>query len=321
MSIIVGLVQGTPEWLKWRDGGIGASEIFVLAAWAEALGFKEPNPRPIEKRPDWLQTPAMLYRRKLGLEPGVSVNANMARGNRMEPIIRSEFNRMFKTETIPVCVEAGAPWQVSLDGYHRPNGSAVILEIKAPARRWLALPEYVYYQTTYQRAVLRASEGKDLKIRAGVSAGYETDEGEHKTDGISFDIFQVEEDIALERWLLRLSRFFLTTYLKKKKEPPLVKGDITTREDRAFLDVAADYALAHSECESAKSTLDSARDALLSESGEFVGTLTGGGVRLTNVFRSGSIDYRRALGELLPDADVEPYRKPSTQTIMVKVEG
>lgn len=318
MSMIV-LEQGSKEWLAWRDNGIGASEIFSLACFAEELDFKEPNPRPIVKQPSWVQTPASLYRRKKGLEPPVAVNANMARGNRMEPQIRAGFGEAFKAEMVPLCVEAGSPWQVSLDGYAKPNGSAIILEIKAPAKRWLELPEYVAYQVAYQMAVTRADGGAKLKIRAGVAAGYETDEGEHKADGLSFDIFPIAEDVELERWLLKLSKFFWTKYVQKDKEPPLVKGDVLVREDKAFLDAAADYAADYTEYEQVKSKLESARDALLAEAGEFTGAVAGGNVRLTNVPRKGAVDYKKLLSALLPDADVEPYRKPGTTTVMVKV--
>ncbi len=315
------LEQGSPEWLKWRGGGVDVSEVFPLACWAPEIGFKEPNPRPITKLPSWLQTPAQLYRRKKGLEPPVVVNANMARGNRLGSVIRVGFGEAFKAEMVPVCVEAGSPWQVSLDGYAKPNGSAIILEIKAPARRWLELPEYVACQVAYESAAVRAVLGKNVKIRAGVTAGYETDEGEHKADGLSFDIFPVAEDVEFERWLLKLTKFFWKTYIEKNKEPPLVKGDVTVREDLPFLDAAADYEVAFKKLEQASSDLDSARTALLAEVGEFVGAVAGGNVRLTSVPRKGSVDYKKVMAALLPDADVEPYRKAGTTTVMVKVTG
>ncbi len=318
---MITLEQGSPEWLAWRDNGIGASEIFALACFAGDIGFKDENPRPISKQPSWVQTPAGLYRRKLGLEPPVVVNANMARGNRLEPQIRDAFNATFHAETKPVCVEAQQPWQVSLDGYARPNGSAVILEIKAPGKHWQEPPEYVAYQVAYQSAVVRADQGKDLKIRTGVAAGYETDEGQYSVAGGSFDVFQVDADLELERWLLKLSRFFWKTYIQKEKEPPLVKGDVSVREDKPFLDAAADYTVAYGRSEQAKSDLGSARDALLAEAGEFTGAVTGGDVRLSQVVRSGIVDYKKAMAALLPDADVEPYRKAGTTTIMVKVTG
>lgn len=316
------LEQGSQEWLDWRDGGIGASEIFSLACYAREIGFDEPSPAPITSIPPWVQTPLSLFRRKLHLDPPVAVNANMARGNRLEPAIRQCFNAMFKTDTAPLCIEANGPWRVSLDGYCRPNGSAVILEIKAPGKRWTALPEYVVHQVHYQRATVRAEAGTNLKLRSGVAAGYETDEGEYKADdGISFDIFQVEGNLDLERWLLKLSLHFWMKYVQTGNQPHAVKGDVIARDDDDWKKAARRYVDAAAVVDSAKATLEEAREALLKLAGDVRSTEEGGGVRVTRVHRAGTVDYRKAIASVAQDADLEAYRKPGSETVMVKVTG
>lgn len=317
----VSFEQGSQEWLDWRRGGIGASEVFSLAAFASDFGFTEPCPMPLGEVPPWVTTPRTLYQRKLGELPEFGGNEHTERGNRQEPLIRGEFNRKHKTACKPQCVEGPGALRCSLDGIDMPKGKPVLLvEIKAPSRRWESLPVYYRVQTLYQRAVLGLVVPK-AAIRSGVVAGYEDFNPETgEVFGLDIKAFPVEGDAAMEGWLLRLAQFFWDSYIAQKKLPPAVKGDVVFRNDRSFIAAAQEYAAAAAALDVAKRFSEAARKVLLETAGDFTGSLYGAGVRLTHVTRQGSVDYRKAFGELLPEADLEPYRKSSTETVMVKVE-
>src|SRR5579885_856972 len=169
----VNLKQGTKDWLKWRQSGIGASEIYALALAAESLDYKVRCPRDLGDAPPWIETPVQLYRRKTGAVPPPEVNEDMARGSRLEPLIRTAFCARLRIPVVPVCVEVPkTPLKASLDGWREPHPKkhnfGVLVEIKAPRNRWDAPPEHAIVQVAYQAAVARAGLDvrKDVPIRA-----------------------------------------------------------------------------------------------------------------------------------------------------------
>lgn len=81
-----------------------------------------------------------------------------------------------------------------------------------------------------------------------------------------------------------------------------------TRNDAAWRDAAAAYIKAKHALEDAQQAAQEAKLTLL----ELTDTDTrGAGVAVKFTERKGSVDYKRALAEIAPDVDVEPYRKAS----------
>jgi len=138
------IAQEGPEWLAWRRSGVGGSDCSVL------MGV---NP--------WMKE-ADLRNRKLGLESEGYENERMARGKRLEPIVRAMYEDLTGLRMTPVCVEHDKySWfKASLDGLS--ECESVVLEIKCPndkahleaLRGWI--PRYYYPQVQHQLGVTQA---------------------------------------------------------------------------------------------------------------------------------------------------------------------
>lgn len=108
----IDLIQGSPEWLEWRHGGIGGSDIAAI------MGLS-----PFKDAVD-------VYNEKKGISVPF-VNDAMRRGTQNEPRAREAFERAMDMKFPATC------WQhdehdfcrVSLDGYNDDHAPA-ILEIK-----------------------------------------------------------------------------------------------------------------------------------------------------------------------------------------------
>jgi putative phage-type endonuclease len=112
---IVNLEQGSSEWLIWRQGGLGASEISVL------MGT---NP---------YKTPLKLWEVKCGFSQEDPINRAMQHGIDNEDIARQWVNTKFHLDLKPLCIEDEnhSHYKASLDGYDEANG--VVYEIKCPS--------------------------------------------------------------------------------------------------------------------------------------------------------------------------------------------
>lgn len=142
---LVELEQNSPAWLKWREGGIGASEsaaILQLNPWESRDKAKE---------------------RKLGRDK-YDDNTNTRRGKRREPDARDWYEDLMGWSMPPVCgIHDKYDWmRASLDGM-RQDGQ-LILEIKCPTPRWhnhtveCGIPDWYYCQIQHQFAVSGATK-------------------------------------------------------------------------------------------------------------------------------------------------------------------
>lgn len=138
------LRQGSPEWIAWRRGGLGGSDIAAI------LGLS-----PYEDA-----TRESVFAAKVNgteREP----NFAMRRGSNMEPHARFAYELRRGCSAPPVCVEmAGCDWaRVSLDGLCTLGGQSWVLELKAPSWKThdLALagivPEHFEVQIQWQLLV------------------------------------------------------------------------------------------------------------------------------------------------------------------------
>ncbi len=105
------LEQGSPEWLDFRNGKIGASDAPIIMGESK-----------------W-STPLQLWERKMGITQD-TFNPAMAKGSQMEPIIRDHFIQAYGLEVSPAVIQhADYEWMIaSLDGLSE-DGS-VIVEFK-----------------------------------------------------------------------------------------------------------------------------------------------------------------------------------------------
>lgn len=136
--------QEGSEWLEWRRQGVGGSDAAVLM---------DVNP--------WCK-PHELKARKTGEIQEQVENERMARGKRLEPIVRSMYEDLTGLKMEPICAEhQDYSWfRASLDGISECR--SVILEIKCPndrahseaLRGWV--PKYYYPQLQHQLGVTGA---------------------------------------------------------------------------------------------------------------------------------------------------------------------
>lgn len=162
---IVNIEQDTDEWLNWRNGGIGSSDVALLM-----------SPNPVFDR-----TIRSLWEQRIGYERTVKLdNEHIRRGKELEPIIRDKVCELLDVDFIPECIQrTDAPYlRASLDGINYKHNC--ILEIKAPSEKYFneyltewKIPDNYYLQMQYQMLVSNTDYGyfafynKDLLNDAG----------------------------------------------------------------------------------------------------------------------------------------------------------
>jgi len=137
--------QGSKEWLEWRRGGIGASDIAVLMGTSR---FK---------------TPLTLWNEKCGFALEEPPNAAMQHGNMNESRAREWLNENLNLDLQPLCVEDPEThyFRASLDGYD--HKTKTLVEIKCPvtdeiienARLKQKVPEYWVDQNLWQMMFMK----------------------------------------------------------------------------------------------------------------------------------------------------------------------
>ena len=115
MKIIKQLAQNTLEWLTWRQGGIGASDVPIIL-----------HESPFNKGAH------LLWMEKTGRVPPAPTKMAQAHGIASEETARIQLSHELQMELLPVSVmDDESPYlRASYDGYNLRNG--VITEIKCP---------------------------------------------------------------------------------------------------------------------------------------------------------------------------------------------
>lgn len=137
------LVQGTPEWISWRNSGLGSSDISAI------LGLSP------------YKTAYRLWQERTGRKKPKEANAAMQRGSDGEAKIRALYELQTGLDVPPACVEhAEHPYfRVSLDGYI-PGDLVVEMKFLGAERHSLAqqgkIPPDYYAQVQYQLAITGA---------------------------------------------------------------------------------------------------------------------------------------------------------------------
>lgn len=150
---IQGLVQGSDDWRRWRQGGIGGSDAPIVGLPpGENLYGKDAT---------------SLWREKVGISEAqfnATAQAHTKRGHDLEPQAREEFIRRTGIWVEPVCMQSTThPFMLaSLDGMNAARN--VGCEIKAPAEKMFrqmlleGTPSYYIDQLQHQLYVTQADE-------------------------------------------------------------------------------------------------------------------------------------------------------------------
>lgn len=141
------LEQGTDAWLRWRNLGVGASDAPII------MGVSP------------FKTVLQLYREKMGLEVPPPPHPGMLRGIRLEPVARAWYEDKMGIAVTPCCVEHDTItfMRASLDGLS--IFGDLLVEIKCPSQSDHALavqgtvPYPYWVQMQHQFYVTGLSEG------------------------------------------------------------------------------------------------------------------------------------------------------------------
>jgi putative phage-type endonuclease len=278
---LVELVQGSQEWLSFRNTKIGASDAPII----------------MQKSP-WT-TPYQLWKLKMGLHT-TEENESMRRGLQLEPNARQKFIEVSKIEMSPaVGIHDDIDYMSSsFDGLSKCRKYA--LEIKCPVGQDHemamdgAIPEKYIPQLQHQMEV----SGLDSIFYFS----YKNDQ--------SYNIITIEKDLNFIKDLLKQEKAFWEC-VKNLEAPDLIDRDYIPRNEEEWLLLAKEF-LELSDLEEKKEMI---RKKLIALSGN--SNSIGGGIKLSKITRKGNVDYK-AIPEL-KGLDLEKYRKGNIETYRIGV--
>lgn len=277
------LVQGSPQWLKWREGGVTASDVPAILGkspyrtkrdvWFEKAGFGE-----LED-----ESKAQLFQM----------------GHEMEAEIRGLLLKQTGLEFIPTCFEKDIIFLASLDGFHYTGkrleaklvGSAVLKE----AANHGVIPEHHRIQI---QAQLFASDG-DSSIWAA------------RAPKIAEGVFiEIGRDEAMIEVIRQEGEAFWES-IEKEDPPPLSERDyfFVAQEEQveAFRTLEA--------LRKQKDMIDGAYEKLEKELKAWAPhpKIKCGSITITESLRAGNIDYAKVpeIAALSQDY-LDSYRKKAT---------
>lgn len=316
---IIDLIQDTDPWLKWRESGIGASDVLTI----------------IGCNPD--KTKFQLWCELVGLieRPDLSKNPHVQRGKRYEPVARRVFETASKDHFEPLCIEHPLyePLHSSLDGYSQQSNT--ILEIKCPCeskfqevldkKRFSSSYRMYYTQVQYQMLCT------DELCSDSVLFFYCTERASNNTMA-----FRIPANPDYQEWLRKEVLSFWNCVVSGK--PPALDPQrdallpefvndarfdkweeltyelvVTLRERKKYEALAKKYAKEQS----------AIQEQIIGCFGDFKSGILAG-VKVSVSTRKGNVDYKTLLEdlELLHGitVDVNEYRANSSSSIKVSVD-
>ncbi len=286
MSRVEPLLQGTPEWHRWRLQGIGASDAPVIVGDS---GYK---------------TARMLWSIKTGRTVDESDNPAARRGREMERFARQVYEARTGIQMEPLCVthEQHDWMRASLDGLS--FDSAVVLEIKCPlgsrdhalARKG-HIPRHYYAQIQHQLEVTGAEE-----------AHYWSFDG---TDGV---LVRARPDRDYIARLVGAEEAFWRRVVEDRW-PEDDEGELDRGADPEWRAAAMEYRAAKARLDEATAVAEAARRQL--EQFAAARRTYGCGVEVVRSLRKGAINYA-AVPELR-SVNLEPYRKPPVEVVKINL--
>ncbi|MBT3205227.1 MAG: endonuclease [Gammaproteobacteria bacterium] len=300
---IINLAQRSPEWLKWREGGITASDA------STALGISK------------YKTPWRLWAEKTGraLPDDLSKNPHVARGVENEDKVRLCAEKHLGEEfLLPVCIESEKyPFiKASLDGI---TEDGIPTEFKCPCfSQWEDIATNEEHSEAYQLY--------SPQVQHQMFAADEADHGwlcfVNPADDQDYRIFKILRDEEMVKNLITACEI-LWTCISKNKPPELdEKRDLFFPSEQSVIDSwkynATEYRLADQQIKDLENKLEKIKskkafvlDSLKSLMGDFYHA-DYAGVSITRFEKRGAIDYPTLLNENVPEItkdDIERYRK------------
>jgi putative phage-type endonuclease len=266
------------DWKKWRSEGLGASDAPVV------MGVSP-----------W-RTRYQLWQEKCGFFVKDDSNWATRRGNDMEPKARAHYE-LLNNIAMPVAFVQNERYpfiRASLDGYN--ESVKTVLEIKCPGKadhdkaKEGKIPDKYWPQVQHQ---LLASNAEKCH--------YFSFDGEK---GILVEVLPDKEYQA--KLLKELIAFWALIVAKKPPEPS--DKDFKKIKDPDLLELAANWKELDFHIKDLELRREAIRDKLIANMEHSHSQC--GDIKISHVFRSGSIDYSKV--PQLKDVDLEPYRKEGT---------
>ena len=284
MPRIERLHQNTPQWHRWRQLGIGASDAPVIMNETE---FK---------------TPRMLWSIKTGRMQEDAPGPAARRGRELERLARRVYEQQTGTQMEPLClVHDELEWmRASLDGLSF-DGS-IVLEIKCPmslrdqtAAQQGQVPPHYYAQLQHELEVSRAAEVHYWSF-----------------DGSTGSLVRVRPDREYLKRLLDAEAAFWQL-VRQNVWPEPVGEELDLSADPKWRQVALRYREARTRLETAAAEEHKLRTML--EAMATARMTYGCGVEILRSSRKGAVNYS-AIPELR-GVDLEAYRKPPVPVVKI----
>ncbi len=302
MPHIVNFAQGSQEWLDWRNGGIGGSDLPVIMCVS-----------PYSK-------PEKLWDEKKTGFSGFAGNWATDRGQRLEPEARRLAEIALKgigcdVQLFPLCFQdEDAPWKrVSMDGFGIDNAfcieESVGVELKCLGREaHLAavesgkIPAHYLPQLGWQRHV--------AKLDKQFVGFFNPDVDEDK----QFILLEWECPAGYMDAVVSAATDFWNSLLAE--DNPYRKAVVLSDD---WIQATERYKRAKEAEEAAKVALEDARDMLLALANG--NEASGNGVSVSRVVSKGTIDWARFQKEN-PDLKekAEAYRKEASTSFRINIE-
>lgn len=258
------LVQNTPEWVKWRNENIGASEVAAI------IGICPYN------------TPYGVWQVKTGRSKGFVGNLFTQHGHDTEARARALYELLTMTDMTPRCAtHPKYPVCIaSLDGAN--DDGTRLLEIKCPKGL---------------ETLKAALEGRvidhyipQVQMQLAVTGADQLDFFVYHEESKQSALVVVEPDVEYQGMLIAQVVYFWTNYVLTDTPPPLTDRDVKVIENDIELEKLCDRILLNKETLS-KAELDAMKAEAILMGGH--PKIRCGSVQISTVKRAGKFSFHK----------------------------
>lgn len=286
--------QNSSEWLEYRKGGLGASDLPIVMGTSP-----------------W-KTAYQLWEEKTGLvvEDQEKYNYITEKGHRLEPKAKAlyELDKKISIETALIERQDNPKHRASLDGYNKEINKVVEIKFVGAGEKWEMavngkIPEYYMQQMQWQLYVSGADSNDYVAFNEKAF--------EIKIITVYPDIEMIKEMVAEANKFWKL--------VEEKKEPGLSDRDYKKVVSKELKDLLTEYASIKSVMKDLAKALKD-KEPLIKEHPKWNHKrMVFGDIKLIEKTRRGSVDYKKIIAEHLPDLDLTKYVKPSTTYKEIKI--
>ena len=272
---VIEIEQRSPEWVGLRNKYIGASDAPIIMGESP-----------------W-KTPFQLWQEKLAIKKMDAPNQSMERGISLEDEARESFIKQTGIEVKPMVAKSLVhPWMLSsFDGVSANHD--VIVEIKCPGMNDHAnacnglIPSKYLAQLFHQMITL------------GIDKAYY-----FSYTSLSSKLLEININLKYSISLLEKEKEFFKC-MQELEAPEMTKKDYKQIIDLNFIRAAAEWRDLQSQLKSMEKKEKYLREQLINMSGD--SNAMGGGIKMSQILRKGSIDYK-SIPEI-QGMDLDKYRK------------